>query len=156
MDKRLVEPREHGTVKEVMVDRLHITVLSKIQHVSILVMEPINRHIGLESQKRLIISYALQSNLILKTIILIRLFGYNQVLVHVRGKKLTGNGEFLIQLMDEKDLALVVRIHLPIKQVIYQQSQNIVLLLVNILQDFETKVWKIIVPKYIVKKVVHH
>lgn len=115
MEKWLVEQREHGTVKEVMVDRLHITVLSKIQHVSILVMEPINRHIGLESQKRLIISYALQSNLILKTIILIRLFGYNQVLVHVRGKKLTGNGEFLIQLMDEKDLTLVVRIHLPIK-----------------------------------------
>jgi hypothetical protein len=42
MDKRLVEPREHGTVKEVMVERLHITVLSKIQHVrAILVKEPI-------------------------------------------------------------------------------------------------------------------
>lgn len=114
MDKRLVEPLENGTVKEVMVERLHMTVLSKIQHVrAILVKEPINRHIGLESQKRLIISYALQCNL--KTIILIRLFGYNQVLVHVRGKKLTGNGEFLIQLMDEKDLTLVVCIHLPIK-----------------------------------------
>gem|GEM_PF-6534507 len=39
---------------------------------------------------------------------------------------------------------------------IYQQSQNIVLLLVNILQDIETYVWKIIVQKYMLKKVVHH
>ena len=35
-----MEPREHGTVKEVMVERLHITVLPKIQHVTP-VKEPI-------------------------------------------------------------------------------------------------------------------
>lgn len=71
MDKRLVEQPEHGTVKEVMVERLHITVLSKIQHVrAILVKELINREIGIEDQKRIIISDALQNNLIL-----IRLLG---------------------------------------------------------------------------------
>ena len=66
-----MEPLENGTVKEVMVERLHITVLSKIQHVrAILVKEPINREIGIEDQKRIIISDALQNNLIL-----IRLLG---------------------------------------------------------------------------------
>jgi hypothetical protein len=40
MEKRLVEPREHGTVKEVMVERLLTTVLPKIQHVTP-VKEPI-------------------------------------------------------------------------------------------------------------------
>lgn len=55
MEKRLVEPREYGTVKEVMVERLHITVLSKIRHVRIiLVREPILELIGIENEKRII------------------------------------------------------------------------------------------------------
>ena len=50
-----MEPREHGTVKEVMVERLHITVLSKIRHVRIiLVREPILELIGIENEKRII------------------------------------------------------------------------------------------------------
>lgn len=53
MDKRLVEPLENGTVKEVMVERLHITILSKIQHV-IPVKEPILELIGIENEKRII------------------------------------------------------------------------------------------------------
>ena len=54
MEKRLVEPREHGTVKEVMVERLHITVLSKIQHVRIiLVREPILEQPSVEYEKKL-------------------------------------------------------------------------------------------------------
>ena len=52
MEKWLVEQREHGTVKEVMVERLHITVLSKIRHVRIiLVREPILELIGIENEK---------------------------------------------------------------------------------------------------------
>lgn len=54
MEKRLVEPREHGTVKEVMVEQRQ-TVLSKIQHVRIiLVREPILELIGIENEKRII------------------------------------------------------------------------------------------------------
>lgn len=54
MDKRLVEPREHGTVKEVMVERLHITVLSKIRHVrAILVRDPILEQLLLEFERRI-------------------------------------------------------------------------------------------------------
>lgn len=54
MEKRLVEPREHGTVKEVMVERLHITVLSKIQHVRIiLVRDPILEQLLLEFERRI-------------------------------------------------------------------------------------------------------
>lgn len=54
MDKRLVEPLENGTVKEVMVERLHITVLSKIQHVrAILVKEPILEQPSVEYEKKL-------------------------------------------------------------------------------------------------------
>ena len=52
MDKRLVEPLENGTVKEVMVEQRHITVLSKIQHV-ILVREPILELIGIENERRI-------------------------------------------------------------------------------------------------------
>jgi hypothetical protein len=52
MDKRLVEPLENGTVKEVMVERLHITVLSKIRHVrAILVREPILEQPSIENEK---------------------------------------------------------------------------------------------------------
>jgi len=54
MDKRLVEPREHGTVKEVMVDRLHITVLSKIQHVTPVKEAILEQIILIENEKRII------------------------------------------------------------------------------------------------------
>lgn len=54
MEKRLVEPREHGTVKEVMVEQRHITVLSKIRHVRIiLVREPILEQPSVEYEKKL-------------------------------------------------------------------------------------------------------
>ena len=50
-----MEPLENGTVKEVMVEQRHITVLSKIQHVRIiLVREPILELIGIENEKRII------------------------------------------------------------------------------------------------------
>lgn len=54
MEKWLVEQREHGTVKEVMVERLFTTVLSKIQHVrAILVKEPILQQILPELENRM-------------------------------------------------------------------------------------------------------
>ena len=52
MEKRLVEPREHGTVKEVMVEQRHITVLSKIRHVTP-VKEPILEQPSVEYEKKL-------------------------------------------------------------------------------------------------------
>ena len=49
-----MEPREHGTVKEVMVERLLTTVLPEIQHVTP-VKEPILEQIILiENEKRII------------------------------------------------------------------------------------------------------
>ena len=53
MEKRLVEPREHGTVKEVMVEQRQ-TVLSKIRHVRIiLVRDPILEQLLLEFERRI-------------------------------------------------------------------------------------------------------
>ena len=51
-----MEQREHGTVKEIMVERLPIAVLSKIQHVkAIPVKEPILEQIILiENEKGII------------------------------------------------------------------------------------------------------
>ena len=144
MEKRLVEPREHGTVKEVMVERLHITVLSKIRHVrAILVRALILEIPSIENEKVKRESYVL----LIKPTVAPRQVPTHVVIVILKVES-SESGEFGI-LLQTQDVPLLVRkICLNWRNRIIK-NQSYVFILVKNIHRVTIGKWKITVQKYI-------